>query len=165
MRARRTRILEQSGRFLGKRRDCVYGGVVGRARHGGVILREHRLHDLAGGLSLALGWQHRANAALEVHDAALPRGAGEAFGDGAPPPLVGVARDALHAACTARAQVAAEPEPARVGLGVDGGKPHDAAGAVGADGYGGNRGGGLHAALPAAATPRRSPSSSTVACG
>lgn len=143
-------ILEQSGRCLGKRRDRVYGGVVGRAHHGGVFLREHRLHDLAGGLSLALRRQHRANVALEVRDAALPRSAGEAFGDGAPQPLVGVARDALHAAYAAHAQVAAEPEPARVGLCVDGGKPHDAADAVGADGYGGDHGGGLHAALAAA---------------
>ncbi len=65
-------------------------------------------------------------------------------------PLVGVARDALHATYAAHAQVAAEPEPARVGLGIDGGKPHDAADAVGADGYGGDHGGGPHA-TPAAA--------------
>lgn len=77
-----------------------------------------------------------------MDDAALPRSAGEAFGDGAPQPLVGVARDALHAACFAHAQVAAEPEPARVGLGADDGRPHDAADAAATDGYGGDHGGG-----------------------
>lgn len=59
--------------------------------------------------------------AHQVHDAALPRGAGEDLLDGALEPLMGVAGDADDAVDPACAQRKQERLPAVIGLRVDGG--------------------------------------------
>ena len=91
--------------------------------------------------------QQGARAALEVDDAALPAGARQALGDRADEAGVGVADDEPRAGEPAFAQ---EPEPARVGLGVDGRDAGHAAHPVGADADGGGNRRGLHPAVPPA---------------
>lgn len=84
---------------------------------------------------------------LEVYDATLPAGARQALGDGAHEPGVGVADDEARAGEPAFAQPAQEPEPARMGLGVDGHDAEHAAHPVGADADGGDNRRGLHTAV------------------
>ena len=91
--------------------------------------------------------QQGARAALEVDDAALPAGARQALGDRADEADVGVADDEPRAGEPAFAQ---EPEPARVGLGVDGRDAGHAAHPVGAVADGGGNRRGLHPAVPPA---------------
>lgn len=96
-----------------------------RSHGGGVGLAEDGLQGLVGHCPVAPRGQQGADVALEVHDAALPAGARQALGDGA------------H-----------EPEPARVGLGVDGRDAEHAAHPVGADADGGDDRRGLDPAVP-----------------
>lgn len=81
-----------------------------------------------------------------MHDAALPRGAGEHLPDGALQALVSVAGDADDAVDPARPQRQQEGLPAVVGLRVDGVEPEQAPVAARAGADGGDERGGLHAA-------------------
>ena len=114
-----------------------------RPHGGGVSLAEDGLLGLAGHRPVAPRGQQGADVALEVRDAALPAGARQALGDGADEPGVGVADNEAHAG-----EPAQEPEPARVGLDVDGRYAEHAAHPVGADADGGDDRRGLHPAVP-----------------
>ncbi len=113
-------LLEQRTGACRHRAHGVDGGPVRRPHGGGVGLAEDGLQGLAGHRPVAPRGQQGGHVALEVHDAVLPAGARQALGDRAHEPGVGVADDEAHAGEAALAQRAQEPEPARVGLGVDG---------------------------------------------
>ena len=102
------------------------------------VLREPR-YDRARGLAdrllLGPGGHGVDHVALEVDDAALPRGAGEELSHGAHDAAVGVGGHALDPVQAVPAQLPQESLPAAVALGVDAGEADDTAarGAGGVD--------------------------------
>lgn len=102
------------------------------AHEGGVPLVEDRVQNRQHRRPLLPGRRARRRVAHEVHDAALPRGAGEDLLDRAPQPLVGVGRHAEDAGGAALPQGAQKRQPPGVGLGVDRVQAEQAPVAVGA---------------------------------
>lgn len=140
------RLLEHLG-GLGAEALYPLGGQLVQLPHElGVALGEHGLQDAQHGAPLLPGRRVAGGVAHQVHDASLPRGAGEDLLDGALEALVGVAGDADDAVDPACAQRQQERPPAVVGLGVDGVEPQKAPVASRARADGGHERGGLHAA-------------------
>lgn len=141
---------------LGLLKDCgglgaealylAYGQLVQFPHQLRVALREHGLEDAEDRGPLLPGRRVAGGVAHQVHDAALPRGAGEDLLDRAPEALVRIAGDADDAVDPARPQREKERPPAVVGLRVDGVEPQKAPVPARAGADGGHERGGLHAA-------------------
>ena len=115
-----------------------------------VAFVEDGVQDRQHGAPLLARGRAGGGVAHEVHDAALPRGAGEHFLYGAPQALVGIGCDAENAADPSLAQGAQEGEPPGVGLRVDRVQAEQAPVAVGAGPYGRDQRARRHVAAVAA---------------
>ena len=138
-------LLEHLGRLRAEALDLLGGQLVEFAHEVGVALGEHGLQDAQHRAPLLPGRRVAGGVAHQVHDAALPCGAGEDLLYRALEALVGVAGDADDAVDPACAQRQQERLPAVVGLGVDGVEAEQAPVAARAGADGGDERGRLHA--------------------
>lgn len=97
-------LFQHLGGFGAEALDLLGGQLVQLAHELGVALGEDGLQDAEDGAPLLPGRRVAGGIAHQVHDASLPRGAGEDPLDGALEPLVGAAGDADDAVDPARPQ-------------------------------------------------------------